>query len=700
MRGEYLPSGRPRQLTLHLDGLRLPNIQPLRKASRAGTASTKARRLPPEFPPEEDQSAEYICTPQVDGQLGLFATPPRFFTMEHAARLRARDIPDLQLVVETLAEISAERGTDAAWRRTTRGLALLALAAREPGERLVHPESLADLPQMRPTIESALDRAGLLAERKHRIVPRSLLFSGSCAHCMAWANDRWKICLPCAAWQQAHPRPRPCSRCRRVLPLSGELCRFCTLVLAETEVDIHGAALEGGDQLWFGGRFAPSRRATYGPGQSCPRRGRFDTRRRAAKAADRAAQPPSQHLAAPGQQALFKAPARDWTRIDEADLPAVTPEAADLIADFNHYIKDRGWTPEQTKSSQRVLRILLAYLGADAPIREADVRSLSSLSSNHQGARVIDYLRRQGLLAEEDAVDAHIARARRIADGLPKPFIHGVNVWIDVLLGQSTKPSIPILPATASRYVKDVSPVLEGWAAAGITSFREITKEHVEEAVKAGDKRARHVGLRSLFRALRRERLIFRDPARAVSLHVSPRMPTPLPPDRLNGLLDKVSSPRDRLILALVAIHALTFADLRRLPLRGLDRARGRLRVIRPGHPDHIVFLDEITLNLATQWVIERDQRWPYTANPHLLVTRVSAASDKNAPVTKITLRAPFHQAGVQARKLREDRILDEAHESADPVHLMRMFGLSQATAIKYIATAHPADIRPDPIAP
>jgi hypothetical protein len=40
--------------------------------------------------------------------------------------------------------------------------------------------------------------------------------------------------------------------------------------------------------------------------------------------------------------------------------------------------------------------------------------------------------------------------------------------------------------------------------------------------------------------------------------------------------------------------------------------------------------------------------------------------------------------------QLRQDRILDEARHRADPVHLMRLFGLSDTTAMKYLYTAHP----------
>jgi hypothetical protein len=46
---------------------------------------------------------------------------------------------------------------------------------------------------------------------------------------------------------------------------------------------------------------------------------------------------------------------------------------------------------------------------------------------------------------------------------------------------------------------------------------------------------------------------------------------------------------------------------------------------------------------------------------------------------------------------LRIDRILDEAHETADPVHLMRVFGIAPDTAMKYVKAAHPHRFIKDP---
>ena len=49
-----------------------------------------------------------------------------------------------------------------------------------------------------------------------------------------------------------------------------------------------------------------------------------------------------------------------------------------------------------------------------------------------------------------------------------------------------------------------------------------------------------------------------------------------------------------------------------------------------------------------------------------------------------------FERLGLTPSQLRRDRILDEASHTADPVHLMRVFGISAKTAMTYVQAAHP----------
>ncbi|MFF7250459.1 hypothetical protein ACFZBU_42085 [Embleya sp. NPDC008237] len=700
VRREYLPPGRPLQLALGPEGLRLPDASPLRRHDRPMVVL----KIPPwvrQVCPSPVRDDPRVCPPQMPGQLALFPTPPRRFTAHDAVRIHDRDIPDLDTVFTELARIAAERGvTGATWSPTMRSMARLALAAREPGERTVRREVLPQLPQMHPTIGVALERTGLLAPRRMRLVAPGSSRHGSCEHCLSWANDRVRICARCWHWAHIHPRVGACDRCRRPLPLADGLCRFCTLVLAETEVDVSGIALDGGDQLWFGREATSYLRTIDARYPGTRRKGRFESRRRLARAAAQAARPISAHLVDPGQTQLFPTPPRNWARLDEAVLPAPTPEAGAVIDDFANYIRERGWTASRVGGSIRTLRLLVCHLGVDAPIHERDVNAVARVSPSHQGPRVVDYLRRRCLLAPEPHVDPHLAAARAVADELPKSFGDAVHTWIDALTGQGHRPGTPRAPRTVRRNVGVVAPLLREWHDNGIANPREVTTTHIEQALDViRDARARtvHVGLRSLFRALRRERAVFRDPTRTVTLHRARRLPVPLPTDRLRGLLDQVPAARDRLVVALVAIHALWPGEVARLRLDDLERARGRLRVRRPGRPDHVVYLDELTTALAGAWIAHRYERWPQCANPHLIVSNRSAVDDLHPAVGRDVVRTPFRAVGVTAESLRQDRILDEARHTADPIGLMRVFGLSDDTALRYVAAAHP-DKRPDPI--
>ncbi|WP_231157103.1 hypothetical protein [Streptomyces sp. CNZ748] len=77
------------------------------------------------------------------------------------------------------------------------------------------------------------------------------------------------------------------------------------------------------------------------------------------------------------------------------------------------------------------------------------------------------------------------------------------------------------------------------------------------------------------------------------------------------------------------------------------------------------------------------------TANPYLLVSQQTVAADRLPPVSTVVMNDIFRPLGLPLSKP-QDRILDEARQTSDPVHLMRIFGLGAETAMKYIYAAHP----------
>ncbi|MFH8738901.1 hypothetical protein [Streptomyces sp. NPDC017964] len=152
-------------------------------------------------------------------------------------------------------------------------------------------------------------------------------------------------------------------------------------------------------------------------------------------------------------------------------------------------------------------------------------------------------------------------------------------------------------------------------------------------------------------------------------------------------------------VVALVAIHALKPTEIRRLLLADLDRSSGRL-VIHRRYERRIVYLDELSMKLLTEWLREPSERWARSVNPHLFVTQITALGPDGPEVAKYGLQPIFTELGLQPQKLRIDRLLDEAHETADPVHLMRVFGIADTTAMRYVRATHSHRFAKDPTRP
>ncbi len=395
---------------------------------------------------------------------------------------------------------------------------------------------------------------------------------------------------------------------------------------------------------------------------------------------------------------LFEAPRRDWRLIDRTALPALTGPAQQLLDEFDRFARAQSWTPAIRAFHLRSLRLLLAWLGAAAPIHEVDVKAVAILGPSYAGQRIAQFLRAKGLLIPDPAttIDADQADVQWLLATLPSRVVPEVEAWIRVLRGQGRRPSPVMGWALIRRYLAVAAPVLRQWGErADVHSLRAITTDDIQAVLKSRTGSGAHrlqTALRSLFRALKRERLIFRDPARGITVTRASRLPQALPSDRLRGLLDRAPTTVAKLAVALVAVHALRPVELRRLHLADdLDRANGRLTVRRPAAgADRVVVLDELTLRLAGAWLRERARRWPHTTNPYLLVSQQTAVDPSHPPVCRFTVQALFFTLGITPGQLRPDRILDEARHTADPVHLMRLFGIADNTAMKYVYTAHP----------
>jgi Site-specific recombinase XerC len=185
--------------------------------------------------------------------------------------------------------------------------------------------------------------------------------------------------------------------------------------------------------------------------------------------------------------------------------------------------------------------------------------------------------------------------------------------------------------------------------------------------------------LRSLFRTLKANRLIFTDPAARVAVLTPPHhVPLALDPGLKRGLLAQLDRPDRRLIVLLAGIHALSKAQIAGLRLEHLDLDRNRFFVKDQPRP-----LDPLTREHLDIWLAFRRARWPRTANPYVLVTPRSA--NNLSPVGQTYLTAVFRGLPATASELRIDRLVAEAVASrGDALRIARLFGMSIEAAAGY----------------
>ncbi|MFF7230034.1 hypothetical protein [Streptomyces sioyaensis] len=622
-----------------------------------------------------------VCPEQIPGQLS-WTRLPRTLTIEHAHRIADRSFTELPVVAAVVDQMAAERQLSEAWKGLALHMIRLALASREADRQLVREQDIPQLPELRGPLMELFHRAGLLQRRPNRwhLTLHPHAPAVSCGHCMSWSGTTAKLCSACKNWRRFNSTGE-CRRCRRVLPLSLGRCRRCRVVqLEQTLADAPVL-----DQLWFGGEIDIYANKTG--------RDLNTARRRQARQAREARRYWPEHLIDPAQLELFPAPERDWTAIRDPGLLKITPDAQHLVDELDELARAQSWSTATRKKSLRTLRVLLAWLGTDTPIPERDVYGAGSITEHYNTVRVAGFLQTKGLLApDSQAVGTDEASVHRWVDQAPAQFQADLRTWVSVLRGEGKRPS-PAMPWNTIRgYMLNVVAVLPAWD--HLTSLKEVTEKEVKTAAV---NYSYFTGLRSLFRALRRERRIFRDPARNVHLTTPVRVPRPIPADRLRGLLDQVPGTKDKLVLVLIAVYAVRPKQVAEIRLDDLNRSTGRLRIRRPNRLDHEVCLDDFALRLVKDWLIERHQRWPLSTNPYLIVSPITALHVDRPAVGISNFTALRDRIGINATQLRQDRFLDEARETADPVRLMRLFGITSHTAIHYVRTAHPERFTIDP---
>lgn len=502
---------------------------------------------------------------------------------------------------------------------------------------------------------------------------------GVCVDCGCWTRLVTRRCNSCQVFL-SRGRVGRCSLCGNEVVI-GRLgrCRGCLVGAARSGVRYPGrpigqpgsliteAPASGGIQLFFGGMREAgswsSEPAVSGdkPGESSsgPRR--------------------EERLL--GQLRLIWVPA-DLARLplDEA-LAAATDQHPEVLSSVTVFGKARGWPEETLREVQRAVSALLAARSGE---REIPAWALEGL--HRRGLpleRTVEFLDDAGLrvVDPEAVLEAWVeARVRHLPDRIRSEVVS----WIEVLRGRSARRVSPVQARTVKVYLVACLPTLGRWARR-YESLRQVTEEDIErELVGLRGWAAVNAltALRSLFRTLKANRLVFTDPAARVRVLAPPKgLPLSIDPSIRQLLLRHVERPDHRLIVLLAGVHALSRRQIADLLLEHLDLAANRF--VMNGRPRP---LDALTREHLDAWLTFRRARWPRTANPHVLVSVQSANNLR--PVGLTFLAGAFERLPVTPFKLKVDRLVSEALASrGDGLRISLLFGVSLETAGRYAAT-------------
>ncbi|MEV6653696.1 hypothetical protein [Streptomyces sp. NPDC051219] len=150
----------------------------------------------------------------------------------------------------------------------------------------------------------------------------------------------------------------------------------------------------------------------------------------------------------------------------------------------------------------------------------------------------------------------------------------------------------------------------------------------------------------------------------------------------IDTTIDTATTPDLRLIIALASVHAARPKTIRTMQLEDADLGNRRITV-----GGHVRPLYDLTRRAVLDWLDCRRNRWPNTANPHLLITQKTAV--ELGPAGKLWSTRATRNLTATLERLRVDRQLEEAlTHGADPLHLALVFGIDEKTAIRYADSA------------
>lgn len=347
----------------------------------------------------------------------------------------------------------------------------------------------------------------------------------------------------------------------------------------------------------------------------------------------------------------------------------------------------RGWSTVMLESVTRQLVMLLASHAEGELIRVSDFRD--AVRQGEGITRTLEILTQMGI-ADDDRPTAFDGWLAIQLIGLAPGIAGEAGRWARA--ARDGTPRRPALRENSVRiYVAAVRPALLAWSGR-YGHLREVTRDDIRAHLAGLHGQQRHTTLsafRSLFAWAKTAGAVFRNPAGQLRAGQRERLAfLPLAPADISSAVGAAQTPHARLFVALAAVHAARPGQIRAMQLSDADLGNRRLAIA--GQPRQ---LDDLTRKVLEDWLAFRRQRWPNTANPHLLINIATAPG--TGPVSHAWVTSLRGQAAT-ADRLRIDRQLEEALASgADPLHLAVVFGIDDSTAIRYAASARRLLTRP-----
>jgi hypothetical protein len=490
----------------------------------------------------------------------------------------------------------------------------------------------------------------------------------SCPDCLSWGASYGlkSYCRACYDFTRRY-HPGECAGCARIIAIKKGHCRLCWLqagIAASPRRRITPADFVPGtgQQLSFAGM---SRIGHAGPGPAARERPR-------PAAPARGTQP---QLAVPGESLHFDKPHWVASSITGQAL-AQTRRIADELAGT------RGWNPRIITETGRALAVVLAdHIPGDMIAWSALSPALRARDLSI--TRAAEILELAGLL-HDDRIPSFTALTQARLAQLPPLIAADVGNWLRTRTEGGPR-SRPRHTDTVRMNFNRVRPLLLDWAGHR-GHLREITAADIitaTAALPASRRRQTLTALRSLFGHCKKAGTIFADPTRGIRDGPRPlNLLQPLQPADISQATTAAVTPAARLAVALAAVHAARPRTIRELHLADADLGNRRLTITGTTRP-----LDDLTRHLLLTWLDHRRQRWPGTANPHLIINQQTAMTTR--PVSENWLTGSCRGLTATLERLRADRQLEEALTSgADPLHLAAVFGIDDTTAIKYATIA------------